>query len=241
MSSAPGEGVSAGPARHDVAVVVPVKPLIFAKGRLAPLLNPSRRRQLALAMLEDVLEALAGVAGLAERLVVSADPEVLALAPRWGVELLRESRSSGDGYNHAVRQAERAVGRSSRAGALLVLPADVPLVSPAEIATVIGVSTPVGIVPSADGRGTNALLRRPPSVMPARFGPDSYRRHLALAARRGLAATTLHLPGLAHDLDLPHDLAALLAPEARPTRASHLLRQWGVHLPRERDQEGGNW
>ena len=45
---------------------------------------------------------------------------------------------------------------------------------------------PVVVAPSADERGTNLLLRRPPGAIPSRFGPDSFRRHLETTAERGL-------------------------------------------------------
>ena len=43
----------------DLCAVVPVKELDRAKERLAPVLPPEQRRALMLAMLEDVLTALA--------------------------------------------------------------------------------------------------------------------------------------------------------------------------------------
>ena len=68
-----------------VWAVVPVKETGQAKERLAPLLPPPMRRQLVLAMLEDVMAALAGAAGLAGVSLVTADPAAIErrLKERW--------------------------------------------------------------------------------------------------------------------------------------------------------------
>jgi len=56
--------------------LVPVKALDEAKRRLAPALAPVERRLLAIAMLEDVLTALADTTGLDRPVMVSPDREV---------------------------------------------------------------------------------------------------------------------------------------------------------------------
>ena len=84
----------------------------------------------------------------------------------------------------------------SRYGLLVVLAAGVVL---------------VGLAPSADGAGTSLLLRRPPRAIPARFGPDSFRRHLALAKERDLPVSVVELRELSFDVDRPDDILTLLA------------------------------
>ncbi|NUQ37724.1 MAG: 2-phospho-L-lactate guanylyltransferase, partial [Caldilineales bacterium] len=67
------------------------------------------------------------------------------------------------------------------------------------------------IAPDAAETGTNALLLRPPDLLRPRFGPDSFPRHLALAAAAGVEAVIYRSPTLAHDVDLPVDLAEMAA------------------------------
>lgn len=55
------------------------------------------------------------------------------------------------------------------------------------------------------------MLRRPPKAIPARFGPQSFRRHLDQAAARGLPAAVVDRRELSFDLDLPSDILTLLA------------------------------
>jgi 2-phospho-L-lactate guanylyltransferase len=92
------------------------------------------------------------------------------------------------------------------AQAVLVIPADLPLVTPADIAAVLDLgrgSRSVVIVPDARGEGTNALLLRPPDVINFAFGPQSFYEH----RRRDLpgGACVYRSPTLALDLDTPAD------------------------------------
>jgi 2-phospho-L-lactate guanylyltransferase len=64
----------------------------------------------------------------------------------------------------------------------------------------------VTLIPDQHGRGTNALLLAPPSVIRPAFGEDSRTAHRAAAAAAG--ARWLELDGpLALDVDTPADLA----------------------------------
>ena len=110
---------------------------------------------------------------------------------------------------------------------MLVIPADVPLITAAEIKAILDAAPESGtvLVPAADGRGTNAILRRPPSLFPARFGNDSFLPHLENARRSGRQVVILELPGVALDVDRPDDLAALLA-AGGSTQTQNLLRSW---------------
>lgn len=198
MQVTPGKGVWA---------VVPVKDTAGAKQRLAPALPPSLRQGLALAMLEDVLAALAAVSALAGRVLVTTDPGARRLAARYGAECWEEG--AGDGHTGAVTSAARRLARDGRA-AMLTLPGDIPLVTAQEIERLIAAHRPAPsftIAPSHDEQGSNAILMSPPDAVPLRFGDDSFFPHLAAARALGIAPTVLHLPGIALDIDNPADLA----------------------------------
>ena len=62
-------------AAMKIWAVIPVKELGAAKQRLAGALDPALRRELALAMLEDVLDCVAAVPQLAGIIVATVDPE----------------------------------------------------------------------------------------------------------------------------------------------------------------------
>jgi 2-phospho-L-lactate guanylyltransferase len=92
-----------------LVAAVPVKDLVNAKQRLVPALSPRERRELARAMLEDVLEVM--VAALpGSVLVITTDPEVQALARAGGAECLAESANRGHTAAVAFAQREAAAG-----------------------------------------------------------------------------------------------------------------------------------
>src|SRR5690242_1972901 len=202
--------------------VVPVKELDRAKMRLAPLLPPELRRGLMLAMLEDVLTALAATTGLAGIAVVTVESAAAQLAAGYGARVIETG--ARDGHTGAVSAAARLLASEGASG-MLTLPGDIPLVTHKEIASLIAAHRPApafAIVPSRDKRGSNAVICSPPDAVPLRFGEDSFYPHLRAAEAVGIRPTVLHLPGIALDVDTPEDLAALtLVPAA--TRAHALL------------------
>jgi 2-phospho-L-lactate guanylyltransferase len=202
---------------RDLWAVVPVKELDRAKERLSCVLAPPLRQALMLAMLEDVLAALAATPGLGGIAVVTVDPRAARLAGRYGAR--RVETGARDGHSGAIAAAARLLAEEGRAG-MLALPGDVPLVTPDEILALIAAHRPAPaftIAPSRDERGSNAILCSPPDAVPLRFGADSFLPHLRAAEACGICPTVRHLPGLALDIDTPEDLAAFaaLAPRGR--------------------------
>lgn len=192
----------------DTWLIVPVKALDRGKSRLIGALNPQERRELSRRLFERVLAAARTAGVLAATVVVSRDEEVLALARCGGaVALLEEAH----GLNRALEQARR-YAIAAGAGAVLVLPADLPLVTPGDIRRLCkdAEEKAVVVAASADG-GTNALLLCPPDALKFRFGPDSFRRHIEAAKRAGLPIQVYESATLAVDVDRPEDLAGLYA------------------------------
>src|SRR5207247_3440875 len=111
----------------------------------------------------------------------------------------------------------------------LVIPGDIPLIQSWELERIIASAPTEGsvLVPAADGRGTNAIFRRPAGLFVARFGNDSFKPHLAAARATGKPCVVLSLPGIALDIDKPSDLA-VLASAPGETRAQHSIRQGNV-------------
>ena len=200
--------------------VVPVKTLDAAKQRLAGALDPAARRGLSLAMLADVLDALDATAGLDGAAVVSRDSDVMELARRRGLRVIPET---GAGLNAAVAQAANVLSAEGCAR-LLVMPADLPLAAPEEIAAVLAAlpeAPGLTLVPDRHGVGTNALACTPPDAVAPSSGAGSFARHLEAARNAGIPATVLRLPGLGLDIDTPEDLRALMeTPGATWTHAA---------------------
>lgn len=197
--------------------LIPVKELSLAKARLAPVLDEGGRRLLTLAIFRDVLAAALDCPALDGVAVTTRDRDILSLAANRGAQPLPDP----GGLNVALRSASRALAER-RATRLVILAADLPLVTPEDIAAVAEAAAEIAIVPSKDG-GTNAMAL-PPGAIPFRFGPDSAERHVEEAQRAGLRVDRLHLPRLTLDIDTPEDLdrlrlaAAATGPVGRNTR-----------------------
>jgi 2-phospho-L-lactate guanylyltransferase len=188
-------------------LMVPVKPLEEAKRRLSPVLSPTERAVLTLAMLEDVLDACQEQEGW-EVWVMSRGEAPLEVAARRGVKPVHEMGRSLLG---AIRQAESSMrGRWSSLGVVL---ADLPLITPPALAEALSLAKQAGVVaaPAESDGGTNLLIRRPLTAIPARFGRSSFARHRREAYRRGMTFKEVRIPELGFDLDRPPDLARAAA------------------------------
>jgi 2-phospho-L-lactate guanylyltransferase len=218
-------------APRKICAVVPVKDIRDAKQRLAGVLSPTRRQELALAMLEDVLAALAHVAELAGTLVVTIDPAAAAIAARHGARV--SSEGARDGHTGAVTAAARRLATEGLD--MLALPGDIPLVEADDIRQVIaahGNAPAFTIVPARDERGSNTILCSPAGAVPLRFGDDSFFPHLDAANARGIAPAVVRRPRIALDIDTADDLASLLATpllaNSGRTCTQALLARWRI-------------
>lgn len=193
---------------NGVCAVVPVKALPEAKGRLRAALPAASRRRLVLTMLTDVLQAVGDVPEITRILVVTPDADVAELATRHGATILTEPCASG--LNEGVAKGLEAADAAGYAAAL-VLPADLPFATAAEIRRLVEAPAvrQLSMVPADDGDGTNALLIAPPLALAPAFGQGSFLAHLARALAHKVDVRVLHLSGLAHDIDRPEDLDRL--------------------------------
>ena len=188
-----------------VAAIIPVGTLEGAKTRLGDTLDAEERLDLLTGLLQRTVVAALAVDRLADVLVVSPDRDVLHLASGFGARTLRQ-RSSG--LNAGLREA-RADVVAGGAEAILVLPVDLPFVTPpaldAFVSALLADEPAVVLVTDRHATGTNALGLRPPDVIDVAFGPGSRAAHRALAVAAGATYSELDGP-LAIDLDTPDDL-----------------------------------
>ena len=207
-----------------IVAAVPVKDLVNAKQRLMRVLDGSERRELARAMLIDVLRALAA-ARLDRVWVVTREPEVAAIARSLGAEAIGEDDNRGHTAAVATAQAEAV---RAGAAAFMTIPGDVPCVTAAEIRALISALGPppaAVFAPSHSGLGTNGVLLAPPAARRLRFGEPSFDNHLAAARALRLQPKVVKLRGLGLDVDDPNDLVALLT-EGAGTESHALLTRW---------------
>jgi 2-phospho-L-lactate guanylyltransferase len=187
---------------------VPAKPFSEAKSRLSPVLSSPERAAAAMQLLSRTLDVLTRCAGIERLLVTSSDPVALAVAAETGAVPLPESEPLD--LNGAITRAlDHAL--ASGAGRALVIAADLPLLSTADIEMLLAhPEDAIVIAPDRHVMGTNALVLAPPTVMEPAFGQDSYARHLQDARAIGAQPRIIRTEGLGFDLDLPEDYRDLL-------------------------------
>lgn len=195
--------------------LVPVKVLREAKQRLNIILGPDRR-DLTLAMLEDVLFALADSNRIERIAVVTADADVASAAAHLGVLVIDEIEPRG--MDAAIKLAIEQIHELGGSHAV-VLPADIPLATGEELDRLMrlqeaeqraGGNGVIGITPSADGRGTNLLCLEANSDFETCYGPSSYTLHLERALQNSRRPVTLESPALSLDIDSPADLQTFI-------------------------------
>ena len=192
-----------------VFALLPVKSPKNAKQRLSGFLSAAQREELARAMFEQVLETICSAGGLDRVVVATSDEQIAQHAGSRGVEVLREREQISHSYS-ADAAAQHAM--ASGANSVILLPIDVPLITRAEIESLVEEARHgVIVVPSGDGTGTNALVRNPPDAIKACFGPGSFIAHCSAAESLGIPLRILRPPGILFDLDTPEDVAELLA------------------------------
>ncbi len=189
--------------------IVPVKPLRRGKSRLASALSEDERTKLNQLLLEHTLTTLANIREVEQVLVISRDPAALSVAREHGARTVREDGAPK--LNTALQRAT-VVAQVYATRGVLVLPADLPLLTKTDIQAIIDRATDppvVVIAPDRHGSGTNALLISPSGLIDYDFGENSFKRHCDRATKAGARLEVLQLPSLALDLDLPEDLVLL--------------------------------
>jgi len=189
--------------------IVPVKPLRRGKSRLAGVLSEEERTYLNYTMLANTLKTLAAVKEIDTVLVISRDTSALALARDFNAHTVQEDGSSD--LNIAIKRAT-VVAMFSAAESVLILPADLPLITPAILQCLIqrkSKSPALVIAPDRRMDGTNAMLISPPDLLDYSYGPGSFQRHMEQAVHAHATVEICQIPELALDLDLPEDLELL--------------------------------
>lgn len=190
--------------------IVPVKPLRRGKSRLSGVLSPEERNDLNRRLLTHTLETLSAIPEIEQILVISRDQAALSLAREHGARTVLENGAPE--LNVALARATIVVKNYATRG-LLIVPADLPLISPEDINAMldIAVDPPVVVLaPDHRRQGTNALLVCPVGLIEYDFGPGSFQRHCERSLQAGARLEILELPSLALDMDMPEDLEMLI-------------------------------
>ncbi|MCB9453603.1 MAG: 2-phospho-L-lactate guanylyltransferase [Anaerolineaceae bacterium] len=190
----------------SIWAIIPVKPLNRAKSRLAQVLSPQDREQLAELMLRHVLGVVRNIPQIQGTLVISRDGRALAIAREFGARTVQESGAPE--LNNALMRATQVATRWNTE-AVLILPADLPLINEDDLNAILDLghyNQTVVIATDQSEDGTNALFIRPPGVIDYAYGPGSFQRHIELAQEAGADVKVYQSPRMLLDIDLPADL-----------------------------------
>jgi 2-phospho-L-lactate guanylyltransferase len=206
-------------------LLIPFKSLATAKQRLAEALDQRQRSELAEAMLRDVMTAAARVQDRIDMALVTGDLRAQAMARQLGFLVIEDVRNESE--TAAIEMATTWCEHNGY-DTTIVVPADIPLIAAEELHRVLDAAPAEGavFVPAYDRRGSNCILRRPASIIPLRFGNDSFLPHCEAMKKTGKELVILEMPGMGLDIDNPHELELLVQREGE-TNAQRLLRSWG--------------
>lgn len=174
--------------------IIPLKSEGVRKSRLAAQLDLVEREKLAQQLFIHVVRTVQHCPSIRDVLIVSDAPPAIA-GVRWRID-------SGGGLNAALTHACASIVPAPR----LIIHADLPLLTVADVETLLeeAESHGVAMAPDRYGTGTNALALAQGENMRLSFGQNSFALH---KAQRINAAYITNRQGLSLDIDTPADLA----------------------------------
>jgi 2-phospho-L-lactate guanylyltransferase len=174
-------------------------------------------------MLHDMLQAVSRCQPVSQAWVVTPTPHLAEIAAAEGAKVIRQARPNG--LNPALRQAQAEVSEQAPYAPILMLPGDLPLLEPDDLAAAaLLVRTHAVVLASALDGGTGLLGLRAGADLPPAFGPDSFWRHVTAAEQRDLSVGLIAANSLSRDVDRPGDLIEVC--EAGPhSRTAAFLRE----------------
>jgi 2-phospho-L-lactate guanylyltransferase len=208
----------------SLTAIVPFKPL-NPKTRLSCVLSLEEREAFAEQMLSDIINALRE-AGCTPTILSTHSCEF------HDPEDFRDSEVFVDsgGLNEALN---RMLARTR--GPVLIIMADLPLVTPEAVTKMLQSRWDVVIAPGRGG-GTNAILIRDPSRFRVNYYGASYLKHRRIALEQGLSCEVVDSFRLHTDVDEREDLVELLIHGTGRSRV--FLEELGFSLSVEKGRVG---
>lgn len=170
--------------------IVPLKTAADRKTRLSPSLAMSERIKLSESMAIQVISSLTSLPEIGRVLLLSPEPQD-ELGAEWVPDQGRELNS------------ELIRVRAEQGGAVVVVHADLPLLSADEVTDLLMAADEAGtaIAPDRHGEGTNAIALADTRPFRFAFGPGSFRLHCSEGHCK-----IVRRPGLSFDIDTLCDL-----------------------------------
>ncbi|MBN2488580.1 MAG: 2-phospho-L-lactate guanylyltransferase [Methanosarcinaceae archaeon] len=168
-----------------------------AKSRLSPVLTLEEREEFVELMLKDVVTAIskAGIEAI-DILTTSAG----SVADDIKANVVVDKPGLNEALNGYLQNANEPV---------LIIMADLPLVTPRHIQEITASDKDVVIVPGKGG-GTNILFIRDPASFHVKYYDSSFMTHCDIAREMSQSLEVYDSFLLSTDIDEPHDLVELL-------------------------------
>ncbi|TFH05524.1 MAG: 2-phospho-L-lactate guanylyltransferase [Methanosarcina sp.] len=191
-----------------------------AKSRLSPVLSLEEREEFVELMLNQVIDSLKE-AGIEKIDVLS--PSGYGLEGMTKVRVLLDEKDLNEALNRYLEEAEEPV---------LIVMADLPLLSPDHIKGITSTKKDICIVPGKGG-GTNALFIRNPSRYRVKYYGSSFLTHCSIAtdSEQNFEIYDSFLAGT--DIDEPEDLVELLI-HGKGTARDYINRKFKLEVSRGR-------
>jgi len=187
-------------------IIVPFKNYKSAKSRMRKDLSDEETEKIVENMLRHVLTEVSKSQMSDASFLITKDEEAISLAKQIGVETIEEKEQINE--STSVDLATKILIRMG-ATSVLRIPGDLPLLTYNDIDSVFRESIETNsciLVPSKSGKGTNAILRRPPDIIKSCFGEDSLRKHKKEFDRKQVQYKIVKNKNIELDLDCLEDL-----------------------------------
>ena len=187
-------------------IIVPFKNYKSAKSRMRKDLSDEETEKIVENMLRHVLTEVSKSQMSDASFLITKDEEAISLAKQIGVETIEEKEQINE--STSVDLATKILIRRG-ATSVLRIPGDLPLLTYNDIDNVFRESIETNsciLVPSKSGKGTNAILRRPPDIIKSCFGEDSLRKHKKEFDRKQVQYKIVKNKNIELDLDCLEDL-----------------------------------
>jgi len=199
--------------------VIPYKKA-SAKSRLSPVLSQEEREEFVEIMLNQVIDSLKE-AGIEKIEILS--PSMYGLENMRKARVLLDKNDLNEALNIYLEQAEEPV---------LIIMADLPLLSPNHIKEISSTKEDVCIVPGKGG-GTNVLFIKNPSSYRVRYYGSSFLTHCSIAAEAGQKIEVYDSFMAGTDIDEPEDLVELLIHGKGPAK-NYISKKFRLKISRGR-------
>lgn len=187
-------------------IIVPFKNYKSAKSRMRKDLSDEETEKIVENMLRHVLTEVSKSQMSDASFLITKDEEAISLAKQIGVKTIEEKVQINE--STSVDLATKIlIGRG--ATSILRIPGDLPLLTYNDIDNVFRESIETNsciLVPSKSGKGTNALLRKPPDIIKSCFGEDSLRKHKKEFDKKQVQYKIVKNKNIELDLDCLEDL-----------------------------------